>query len=128
VILIVDDDPVFLGAATAALTVEQNHVLAAPNVARALELIDKIGSEIGVALIDLNLGSASGFDLIRDIKTIDANLPVIAFSGACTPATLESAMMLGAVEVLRKPINREWIAAIDRARRQVRNSTRSPHA
>jgi DNA-binding NtrC family response regulator len=117
VILIVDDDPVFLGALTEALSIAGSQVLAAGNADRALGLIERIGSEVGVVLVDLSLGSASGFDLIQAIKAIDGSLPVIAFSGVSSLDVLESAKMLGATEVLQKPFNPAWYAAIERVRR-----------
>ena len=117
-ILIVDDDPVFLGAATEALTLTGSQVLAAGNADRALHLIERIGSEVGVVLVDLSLGKVSGFELIQAIKAIDRSLPVIAFSGVSSLDVLESATVLGAAEVLKKPFNDEWHAAIKRVRRQ----------
>jgi CheY-like chemotaxis protein len=118
VILIVDDDSEFLGAATAQLTRHGNHVLAAKDANRALALIETLGFEVGVALVDLNLGNMSGFELIQAIEAKDANLPVIAFSGVCSQSVLESATALGAQEVLRKPVDRNWHAAIERVRRR----------
>ncbi len=116
--LIVDDDPVFLGTATAALTLEGNQVLAARDAPRALDLINRIGSEIDIVLIDLGLGNISGFDLIQAIKAGNRNPPVIAFSGVSSGGALESATMFGAAEVLEKPVSREWHAAIERVRRR----------
>jgi two-component system C4-dicarboxylate transport response regulator DctD len=124
-ILIVDDDPVFLGAVTEALTLEGSQVLAAGNAVRALHFVEKIGSEVGVVLIDLNLGSVSGFDLIQAIKAIDANLPVIAFSGVLSQSVLESATMLGAAEVLQKPFSNKWHLAIERVRRSTGEATQT---
>jgi DNA-binding NtrC family response regulator len=92
--------------------------LAAANADRALHVIERIGSEVGVVLVDLSLGNVSGFELIQAIKAIDRNLPVIAFSGVSSLDVLESATVLGAEEVLRKPFNDEWHAAIQRVRRQ----------
>jgi len=117
-ILIVDDDPEFLGAATAQLTRDGNHVLAAKDANRAFSLIETLGFELGIALIDLNLGKLSGFDLIQAIEAKDASLPVIAFSGVSSQPVLESAMVCGAREVLRKPIDHKWRAAIERVRRR----------
>jgi DNA-binding NtrC family response regulator len=117
VILVVDDDPEFLGEATSALTLGGSQVLAARNAPEALKLIGKMGAAVDLALIDLTLGTASGFELIRGISAIDKGLPVIAFSGVSSLSTLQSATMLGAVEVLRKPINRKWTEAIERVRR-----------
>jgi DNA-binding response OmpR family regulator len=116
-ILIVDDDPVFLGRATEFLTANDERVLCAPNVNRAVDLIKRIGSELGLALVDLELPDGDGFDLISQIRMLDANLPVIAISGVSSDATLQSSILVGAKGALHKPINDEWGAAINRLRR-----------
>ena len=116
-ILIVDDDPVFLDDATT-LAVEPNRTLVAPGSSTALELIRKLGSDINLVMIDLSFGSESGFDLIQAIKALDKDLPVIAFSGMASPTALESAMVFGANATLRKPISQNWIDTIARVRRR----------
>jgi DNA-binding response OmpR family regulator len=116
-ILIADDDPVFLGRAEEVLTANDERVLCAPNVNRAVDLIKHIGSEFGLALIDLDLPDGSGFDLISQIRKLDANLPLIAISAVSSDATLQSSILVGAKGALRKPINDEWGAAINRLRR-----------
>ena len=116
-ILIVDDDPVFLGAAIAALAGESDRVLAASGSSRALELIKQIGPVISLVMIDLSLGSDSGFELIQAVKAVDGELPIIAFSGVSSRSTLESATAFGAATVLRKPIGPDWFEAIARVRR-----------
>src|ERR1700738_1987242 len=101
-ILIVDNDPKFLGDATAFFTSKDERVLCAPNAARAMDLVESIGSEFGVVLVDLGLRHNSGFDLISAIRNLDASLPTIAISEAASNAVLESAKLFGAKYALRK--------------------------
>lgn len=120
-ILIVDDDPIFLGSATTALTAKDERVLCAQSATRALDLVKKIGSEFGLALIDLDLPDTNGFQLISMIKTLDEKLPVIAISEVFSDTALDSSKAFGAQETLRKPISDQWRVAIARLRRRPSN-------
>ena len=116
-ILIVDNDPTFLGEATTFLTSKDERVLCAPNASRAIDLIKNIGSEFGVVLVDRVLRDSGGLDLISAIRDLDASLPTIAIGGAASDEVLESTKLLGAKEVLRKPVDDDWLVAIERVRR-----------
>jgi len=118
VILIVDDDPEFLDLAETDLSVATKGCFRASNATQAVNLIQKIGSEVGVALVDLRMPGVSGFELIRSLHQIDSTLPIIAISGVVSDKALESALGLGATETLRKPITGAWNDAIRRVRRK----------
>ena len=116
-ILIVDNDPRFLGDAAAFFTSRDERVLCAPNGARAVDLVKSIGSEFGVVLVDSALRDSSAFDLISAIRSLDASLPIIAISEVASNAVLESVKPLGVKDALRKPVGDDWLVAIDRVRR-----------
>jgi two-component system cell cycle sensor histidine kinase/response regulator CckA len=117
-ILIVDDDPAFLGRATEVLTSKTEQVLCAPNTRQALNLVNNIVSEIELALVDLDLGDSNGFDFIMSLQKLDVDLPVIAISGVFSDAALESSRVMGAKGILRKPIDDHWRDEINRLRRR----------
>ena len=112
-VLLVDDDPNFL-LNFHALYHQKHPLLMANGSYQARQLAQKIGSEISVALVDLDLHEHDGFSLIRELHERFPNLAIIAISGIMQPEVLESARALGAVEVLRKPITPEWTDTIDR--------------
>lgn len=112
-ILLVDDDAAFLRTAQRVLAQDAN-ILFASNGADALGLLKAI--HFSVALVDLDLPDCSGFELIEKIHTASPELPIIAISGVCSQAALESAREFGAAETLRKPATREWAAAVNRLR------------
>jgi CheY-like chemotaxis protein len=114
----VGDNTDFLGTATAYLSSCGYQVLAARDIPGATELLRRIGFDVDVVLIDLTLGEDSGFDLIQVLKSIHSDLPLIAFSGTSSSAALQSAVTVGASEILRKPVGVEWQAAIERVRRR----------
>jgi CheY-like chemotaxis protein len=116
-ILVIDDDPEFQEKAQIALAAIHAHgILFADSGKRALELLEKFGDEIAVALTDLNLPDTNGFDLISQISRKYGKLRVVAVS-AYGHAALDSAKLMGASAVLVKPICKdEWEEIVDRVR------------
>jgi CheY-like chemotaxis protein len=57
----------------------------------------------GCAVVDLELGKMSGFDLACHPKLVAARLPIIFISGTADETARASALALGCVEYLRKP-------------------------
>ena len=110
-LLLVDDDPRFLEEAECVLDGVED-VIFARNGDQALFLTDCLGSEFSAILIDLNLPGQDGFSLISALRNRFPGIPLIAISGVSQRHVLESAMVFGAVDALRKPITPEWKAAI----------------
>jgi len=70
----------------------------------------------GCAVVDLELGSMSGFELACHPAMVAAKLPIIFISGTTDETARASAMALGCVEYLRKPFMPiELLGAIIRA-------------
>jgi len=114
-ILVVDDDPEFLQQALASFG-SANRVLFARDAKHAMDLMGVIGAEVTVALVDLNLPTESGFDLIQKMRKARPNLPIVAMSGVESPAVLESAKEVGADETIPKPITADWGSTLERFR------------
>ena len=70
----------------------------------ALEHIEKEGDNIGLAILDLDLGHGSddGLALLRDIKKRQKDLPVIILTGKGGTRSAVQAMKMGAVDFLEK--------------------------
>src|ERR1700738_2056725 len=77
-ILIVDDDPTFLEEAEGVLAPERG-LLFLRHGREVVRFVQDIG--VSVVLVDLNLGEENGFELIRNLRSTDPNLPIIAMSG-----------------------------------------------
>lgn len=58
---------------------------------------------LDLVMLDVNLPSCSGLDLLRHIKKINQNLPVIVISGFISTENAMEAMREGAYEYLTKP-------------------------
>jgi two-component system OmpR family response regulator len=110
-LLIVDDDPAFLDQARESFDAGRG-IFLAPNAARARELLDLLGTNLTVAMVDLDLPDEDGFTLIHDLRRRFPKLAIVAISGVYQRHVLESALALGARATLEKPITPEWIAAI----------------
>jgi ActR/RegA family two-component response regulator len=112
-ILIVDDDHDFQDAARASLKHDKG-VLFADTAAEGLALSKAI--KFSVAMVDLNLPDLDGFNLISQMHEAVPALPIVAISGVCSQAALESATNFGAVATLAKPATSEWRPLIERVR------------
>src|SRR5947209_1531833 len=117
-ILVVDDDQMFLQKAAAAFSkAPQADLIFAKDSLQALKLLTALGDDFALALIDLDLPGVDGFELIGKVRKQFPQMPVIAMSGVYSTSVLESAKAFGAIEVLSKPITREWRDTVDRVRR-----------
>lgn len=114
-ILLVDDDEEFLVQAQLSLAdVTEDGLLFAENANRTARLLERLHDEIALVMVDLNLKDSDGFNLISELRKKYPDLPSIAFSGVKSKDVLASAKVLGATEVLQKPITPEWKDTISR--------------
>jgi len=113
VILIVDDDQIFLERAKEILN-QQRRVVFASNSQQAFQLAQDIG--FSVVLVNLHLRSDDGLKLIGVIHEKVRGLPIIALNDPPHSAIVTVAKHLGAVEVLNKPIRPEWKPVVERVR------------
>ena len=121
--MIVDDDRDFLAKAGLMLRGHKLHF--ASDAGHATKLLSELGTEVGVALVDLDLPSVSGFDLIHAIRQFDAQLPIVAMSEVVSESILASAKLVGATATLRKPITNEWMPVLNELHELQRSSARA---
>src|SRR4051812_25378647 len=106
-LLLVDDDPTFLERANSLLRATNLGIFFARDAAHARRLMGSVGAEFSVVMIDLDLPGEDGFSFISEMRRHFPDLPVIAISGVFQKHVLESARLLGAADVLQKPIGPE---------------------
>src|SRR6266849_9057902 len=109
-ILVVDEDPVFLERAREILN-NTRRVLLATDARHAYELARTLG--FSVALVDLDL-PGDGLELIRKMHEGIPDLPIIAISSAFRAHIPEGMEELGVVEILEKPITSGWKPVVER--------------
>jgi len=119
-ILIVDDDKFFCEIKSALLT-KNGYKTDAVNSAELV--IDKLQNEqFDLVLLDLNLGSAFGIDVLQDIKRIDPEMVVIMITAMSDIQIAVDAIKKGAYDYLSKDIpDDELLIKIGRALEKHKN-------
>jgi DNA-binding NtrC family response regulator len=113
-ILLVDDDEAIRRALEAGLRTEGHEVYTAADVKSALQTFKE--ESFDLVLTDVRLPDGDGLILLRELKTLRPEIAAIVFSGEGTIETAVSAMRLGAVDYLQKPLRmREVLRVVARA-------------
>lgn len=91
----------------------------ASNGAEALNLLNKIGSQIDFIISDFNMPNMNGLELLKAIRTgairVNRDIPVIMLSGFDDELLLRCAMKLDANGFIGKPVSRsELLTRMDR--------------
>lgn len=60
---------------------------------------------IDILITDLKMPRVGGLELIRRVREIHPDIPILAITGFVSPETMIDAVGAGATEVLAKPIN-----------------------
>jgi DNA-binding response OmpR family regulator len=100
-ILIVDDEPSVGDALRLVLESNGYEVVL---VTRGLEGINQARNRrFGFSVVDLFLTDISGFQVIRDIRTLQPQIPILLITAHGSPQVFAEAKRLGAVGALSKP-------------------------
>ncbi|HUB34051.1 MAG TPA: response regulator [Bryobacteraceae bacterium] len=112
VILVVDDEPVVLQAATQALTAQGYTVLQADSGPKAVELLRQQDQPISLVLLDLRMPGMDGPETLAKMREIRPDLEVVISSGygeTETRAFFEGKQISGFIQ---KPYTASGIAAV----------------
>ena len=110
-ILIVDDDVSVLKVLQMRLESEKYAVAAASETREAKKRLEE--ETFDIALFDLRLAEGSGIDLMKSLREIDPDLPVIILTAYGTIESAVEAMKEGAYSYLTKPFDyRELLVQI----------------
>jgi DNA-binding response OmpR family regulator len=119
-ILIVEDDRDLVDLLTFALRRAGFRVHTASDALTALRLLEQTAPDL--AIVDLNLGQQSGFDVLRELRQ-RSEIPVIMLTGRHAEDDKVRSFELGADDYVEKPFShRELIARI---RAQMRRNGRA---
>jgi two-component system cell cycle sensor histidine kinase/response regulator CckA len=102
-ILIVDDEPVVLDVLRRLLEEDGREIALAATSEAALAVAAQV--PLDVALVDKNLGTSSGLELSRKLKSVQPELEVILITGYASLDTAIEAVQIGAFDYLTKPID-----------------------
>lgn len=101
-ILIVDDDVEIRKSLSGVLQDEGYDILTAGSGEEALKIVQENG--VKLILLDLMLPDINGIEVLRHVKEIESDVPVIMISGQATVQAAVEAMKLGAVHFIEKPL------------------------
>ena len=79
-----------------------------------------------LVVTDLQMPGRDGMDFLRELRSVDAEVPVIVLTGHGTVETAVEAMKLGAVDYLQKPFDVDALEiivrrALDHSRSRLEN-------
>jgi CheY-like chemotaxis protein len=100
-VLVADDEVTVRSLVTAVLRRRGYEVDSAVDGQEALEKFEEEPGDVGLLLTDLNMPRKNGIELIRDVRAIKPEQPVVAMSGNL-PQWQQS---LGTIPVLEKPFH-----------------------
>ena len=106
-ILVIDDEASIRSSLRGILEDEGFQVKTAESGEEALRIMDKQSFEL--LLLDIWLPEMSGLDVLRQVKAMDANPPVVMISGHGTVETAVKAVKMGAFDFLEKPLTLEKV-------------------
>ncbi len=109
-ILIIDDEAFIRENVERVLKDEGYQVLSAADGRSARELV--ADEEVDLALLDLNLGTENGIDVLRELKGIDPELLVIVITGYGSVETAVEAIKLGAFHYMKKPFKADALKLV----------------
>jgi DNA-binding response OmpR family regulator len=109
-VLIADDDKVLMQVLTTGLKKRGIDSVSAFDTMQAV--MTAMRAEPDVVLVDINMPGGTGVEAIRRIKgsAKTSAIPVVAMTGTATEAARKTALDLGAVECLEKPLDLDALA------------------
>ena len=111
-ILVVDDDAIVIKSCKRILEAEGLEVSTVPSADEALEMIKKY--EFDLLLMDVKMPKHDGMFLMREIKKLIPDMPIIVMSGYPTPETVSDVLKLGAMQFIPKPFRPDELIKIGR--------------
>lgn len=110
-VLVVDDEPKITAALSSLLEIQGYETLSAGNGEKALEIIvaERERKGLDAVVLDLVMPGMDGMEVLRRVRELWPQLPVIILSGHGTISRAVEATRLGAFDFLEKPIESEKI-------------------
>jgi EAL domain-containing protein (putative c-di-GMP-specific phosphodiesterase class I) len=113
-VLVVDDDPAMASAFRRILEAAAYGVVVANRGEAAVDAIKRESFDVVVS--DIQMPGMTGVELLRAVRALDLDVPVILMTGAPSVETAIEAVNLGALQYLPKPTpNQVLLQAVERA-------------
>ena len=105
--LVIDDDKTFRDA-TCFVIEEEGHYAEGADSGK-VGLVQLNEERFDAVLLDINLGSENGLDVLLEVQKQHPDLPVVMFTAQGNVKTAVEAMRRGAVDFIEKPFRREHV-------------------
>jgi PAS domain S-box-containing protein len=109
-ILLVDDEELVRGAASAMLSFLGYTVLEASNGQEAIELFERNSSRVQLAILDLSMPVMNGEECLRRLKSMRPDLPILLSSGYSETEAARRLQTAGLATFLQKPYTAQHLA------------------
>lgn len=109
-VFVIDDDLLLLNSLKKSLELIGHSVTMSDSGIEALSKLEKYTPDI--ILLDIKLGEMNGIEVLRDIKKIDSNIPVIMITAFTDVPTVVSAMKAGATDYIGKPLDLDQLEIV----------------
>ncbi|MEX2380878.1 MAG: response regulator [Opitutales bacterium] len=110
-LLIVDDEPQILNWMRELLAMKGYRTLGAHSGKEALEIFRDQSEEIAVIISDLDMPRMNGLQLLKEVRTINPDVPFIASTGYLEPVVKSRLFVEGMFDFLNKPFRGEELLA-----------------
>lgn len=108
--LVIDDDRLFCTRLVKAIHDRgYANTLGVESVQAALEILEDSDIDVQRVILDLRIGGESGMKVLEKLSTSESSPEVVVLTGYGSIATATTAMKLGAVNFLTKPVSVEQI-------------------
>ena|SRR6266404_5097296 len=112
-VLLIDDDQTWLTLAGASMQQAGYNVLGARDASQAMEMAGKADTDLGLIVLDLNLGGESGLTLMKFLRRNHPGVPVLIYT--CMDhddSTIRAMLDMGADQYLHKGRIEEFLVTI----------------
>ncbi len=103
-ILVVEDIDTSIKFFDAALRKSQANILWAKNGEEAINILNEKAKGIDLVLLDLNLPGINGFDVLKHLRKIEPELPVIVQTAYLFSGERKTSLSMGANGFISKPV------------------------
>jgi FixJ family two-component response regulator len=111
-IVVVDDDSAMIAAMSGLMELHLPNVRVQPFVSPRLALAHCENTQIAAVVTDIKMKELDGLALLRGVKALRPDVPVIVLSGALDATLAHEAMSMGAHDGLKKPFQREELLTV----------------
>jgi DNA-binding NtrC family response regulator len=109
-ILVIDDDSLVTTSLKRALSKETYNVEICENGYEVIEYVNR--HQPDMILLDIFLGDVNGIDVLKQLQKDHSQIPVVMITGYADVQTAVTAIKLGAIDFILKPINLDQLELI----------------